>query len=304
MTDIASLRSRFGIPRVLDFDNQNGLTFLHVNAPAARATVCLQGAHLTSWQPVGQDPVLFLSRRSELAPGRPIRGGVPIIFPWYGGDPKPDRLSVRPGPSHGFARIQEWTLMSAKLESGGLALELTLGPTETSRSMGFDNFLLELRVRMGTTLSMELTVTNRADSPLIFEEGFHNYFNVEDVHEASVSGLEALGYVDKTDQRLPKPATEAPITFHGPVDRLFVDTAAACTIRSGTQRRDIRLVKQNSRTTAVWNPARSLPDLGEWDWHEMVCVETLNAGPDARTLGPGESFTMGQTISVERWKQP
>ena len=80
--DVAQLTEHFALPGVLAFhQTPGGLVYAAVTTPHASATVYLQGAHLTHWQPAGHQPVLFLSRRSELAPGRPIRGGVPIAFP-------------------------------------------------------------------------------------------------------------------------------------------------------------------------------------------------------------------------------
>ena len=297
--DIDQLRTRFEIPGVLTFDEQNGMSRLHVNTPQASGLMYLQGAHIAHWQPSAQDPVLFLSRQSAFEPGKPIRGGIPIIFPWFGADSK-DRFNGRPGPSHGYARLEEWTLQSAQRNARGLGLKLTLGPTGMSRSMQFDHFLLTLDVAIGETLSMALTVANPGNTPISFEEAFHNYFYVMDVHETAVSGLEGTSYMDKTDKMQQKPASDARITFNGPVDRVYLDTTAPLTIHDGTQRREIRIVKTHSRNTVVWNPGKALPDLGEWDWHEMVCVETANVATNAVTIGPGESFTMSQIISVQR----
>jgi glucose-6-phosphate 1-epimerase len=98
-----------------------------------------------------------------------------------------------------------------------------------------------------------------------------------------------------------KPAAGMPIRFTGPTDRVYLDAAGPSVIHDGTQRRDIRIVKMHSRNTVVWNPGKALPDLGEWDWHEMVCVETAEVGVNARTLARGEVFTMGQRISVDAW---
>jgi D-hexose-6-phosphate mutarotase len=63
----------------------------------------LQGAHLTAWQP----PVLFTSPNSAFAPGRAIRGGIPIIFPWFGAN-----RHAPAAPQHGFARATTWRLDS------------------------------------------------------------------------------------------------------------------------------------------------------------------------------------------------
>ena len=52
-----------------------------------------------------------MSAKSHFAPGQPIRGGVPICFPWFGN---------RDGePSHGFARITEWQLVKTSAAPDG-----------------------------------------------------------------------------------------------------------------------------------------------------------------------------------------
>ena len=299
----AQLNQRFGINGVALFDDDRGLTRLRITSKAASATIYLQGAHLTAWQPVGAQPVIFLSRASDFTPGKPLRGGVPVVFPWFASDSKPDRIDGHPGPSHGFARLQEWTVDAVKQSSATVAVRLTLGSTAMSQSMGFDRFLLTMDISIGAELRLQLTVHNTADTPLRFEEAFHAYFQVVDVHEASVSGLEPTPYIDKTDHMTIKPAAGTPITFTGPVDRVYKDTAAPCIIRDGAQSRNIHVIKNNSMSTVVWNPGKTLPDLGEWDWHEMLCVETANVDTNARTLKTGESWQMGLTVQVEGWKR-
>lgn len=299
--DISELRRRFAIPGVLSFEEDRGLIRLQVSMPQAHGTMYLQGAHLTDWKPACQDAVLFLSRTSQFAPGKAIRGGIPIAFPWFATDSKRDRVDGHPGPSHGFARLQDWELESAQRSEQGVHLKLTLGPTHMSRSMGYDAFLLRLEAEIGQTLSMRMTVRNTGLAPLSFEEAFHTYFRVVDVHEAKVTGLEQKSYIDKIDQFKEKPPAGVPLILTGPTDRVYLNVETPSTIHDGTQRRDIRIVKENSRNTVVWNPGKAVDQIDEWDWHEMLCVETVNAGANAHTLAPGQEFTMGQTISVQKW---
>ena len=97
--DIAHLNEHFGIPGVLAFHaTVSGLIYAGITSPLATATVYLQGAHVTAWQPKGQQPAIFVSRKSDFLPGKPIRGGVPIAFPWFAA-----RHDGKTGPSHGFA---------------------------------------------------------------------------------------------------------------------------------------------------------------------------------------------------------
>ena len=299
--DLRELKQRFDMPGVLAIDEDRGLTRIRITSPAARATLYLQGAHVTEWQPTGAEPVIFLSRQSEFGPGKAIRGGIPIVFPWFAGDRKLDRVNGQPGPSHGFARIQDWTLESATRHGDDIALRLALGPTAMSRSMGFDHFLLTLDAVFGAAFRLTFTVKNLAGAPLSFEEALHAYFRVVDVHEATVLGLEPTSYLDKTDGGALKPPSRKPIEFMGTVDRVYLDTSAACTIHDGAQRRDIHIEKVNSQNTVVFTPYHTMPDLGEWDWHEMVCVETANVGNHGPVLAPGASGSMGVHVTVTPW---
>ena len=80
----------------------------------------LQGAHLTAWQPPGERPVLFTSPNSAFAPDRAIRGGIPIIFPWFGAN-----RHAPAAPQHGFARTARWRLDGVDT-TGRESLTLTL----------------------------------------------------------------------------------------------------------------------------------------------------------------------------------
>ena len=249
--------------------------------------IYLQGAHLTAWQPVGFEPAILLSHKSDFLPGKPIRGGIPIVFPWFATDHKKDRIDSHPGPSHGFARIQDWSLERANRTAGGMALTFTQGPTTVSRSMGYDHFKLSLEFQIGRELKLAMTVTNAGDKPLNFEQAFHTYYEVADIHETSVSGLEPTSFIDKTDELKVKPAAHEPIRFAKPTDRVYNNTTASCVIDDKAGGRRITVAKSGSKSTIVWNPFAEMADLGPWDWHEYVAVETGNVGEDAITLAPG-----------------
>ncbi len=296
--DLSSLNDHFAIPGVLRFQEANGLVRAEITTPEATATVYLQGAHITHWQPAAQAPVLFLSRKSDLLPGKPIRGGVPIAFPWFANDRNPTRYQGKPGPSHGFARVQPWTVAFAALAGADLHLTLTLGPTPMSRDMGFGQFRLAYQITVGRSLSLQLTVANDADAPLVFEEALHTYFAVADIHEVSLTGLEPTTFIDKTDGMRQKPSSHAPLTFTGPTDRVYPDTSATCVIHDHLARRSVTNTKTNSNTTVVFNPWREMPDLGPDEWHELLCVETVNAGKNAITLAPKSAHTMQAKITV------
>ncbi|WP_260735956.1 D-hexose-6-phosphate mutarotase [Tunturiibacter lichenicola] len=296
--DLAQLNEHFGLPGVLAFDaTASGLIKAEITTPQAKATVYLQGAHLTAWEPAGQQPVIFTSRKTELAPGKAIRGGIPVCFPWFAA-----RHDGKTGPSHGFGRIQDWTLAFAALAGNDIHLTFTLGPTEMSRGLGFDHFRLAYQLIIGQTLTMQLTVANDGAPPLLFEEALHTYYKVADVHEITVAGLEGVTYLDKNDLLQAKKQDGA-ISITAPTDRVYLNTTATCVIHDTMSKRRIHVAKTNSNTTVVWNPwesgAKKLADMDPSEWHEFVAVETVNAAEDTITLAPGASHTMQAHISVE-----
>jgi glucose-6-phosphate 1-epimerase len=299
--DLSQLNEHFSLPGVLAFHaTASGLIYAGITTQHASATVYLQGAHLAAWQPKGQQPAIFVSRKSEFVPGKPIRGGVPIAFPWFAA-----RHDGKTGPSHGFARIQDWTLAFAALAGDDLHLTFTLGPTEMSRSLGYDNFRLAYQLIIGRSLTMQLTVANDAAEPLAFEEALHTYYAVEDVHEVSVSGLEGVTYLDKNDNLQAKQQHGA-ITITEPTDRVYLNTSSTCILHDIAGKRRVTVAKTGSNTTVVWNPwesgALKLPDLDPTEWHEFVAVETVNAAANAITLAPGARHVIQANISVEEVK--
>jgi glucose-6-phosphate 1-epimerase len=298
MMDINQLNEHFGLPGVLAFHaTESGLVRADITTPHATATVYLQGAHLTAWQPAGHQPAIFTSRKTDLAPGKAIRGGVPIAFPWFA-----TRHDGKTGPSHGFARIQDWTLAFAALAGDDLHLTFTLGSNDLSRSLGYDHFRLAYQLTIGHTLTMQLTVANDADTPLLFEEALHTYYSVTDVHEIAITGLDGISYLDKVDD-LKKKLQHGDITVTGPTDRVYLDTTGTCTLKDHAGKRRVAVAKSGSNTTVVWNPwesgAAKLADMDPTEWHEFVAIETVNAAVDAITLAPGATHTMQAQVSIE-----
>jgi glucose-6-phosphate 1-epimerase len=300
--NVTELAEYFAMPGVLAFhETPSGLGYIEVTTPHAKATVYLQGAHLTHWQPSGEgaaaQPIIFLSRKSDLTPGKAIRGGVPIIFPWFG-----PRHDGKPGPSHGFARIQDWDLAFAALAGDDLHLTLTLSPTELSRTLGYDHFKLVYQLTIGCSLTMQLTVANHSNAPLLFEEALHTYYSVADIDEVTLTGLEGTTYLDKTDNMQAK-VQHGAVTITGPTDRVYLDTASACLLHDTAGKRSITIVKTNSNTTVVWNPwesgAQKLPDMDPTEWHEFIAVETVNADVNSITLASGETHSMKAHITIE-----
>ncbi|HWC96356.1 MAG TPA: D-hexose-6-phosphate mutarotase [Candidatus Sulfopaludibacter sp.] len=270
-------------------DGPGGLRRIVIDTPLAEGTIYLHGAHVTAWTPRGQRPVLFTSSRSLFEKDKPIRGGVPIVFPWFG-----PRSDGRPGPIHGFARISPWTVESYEVRSDGAA-EIRLALSAGSVKLAF-------RVVMGASLEMELTVRNEGAAEVRFEEALHTYFAVADIRQVSVTGLEATTCIDKTDG-FQRKVSDAPIRFTKETDQVHLNTTAPCEIHDPAWDRVIVVDKAGSQTTVVWNPwiekTRTLADMAPDDWQSMVCVESANAMENGVTLAAGGVHVMRTAIHLK-----
>lgn len=270
---------------------------MRVTGRSGEAEVYLHGAHVTSWNPVGQDPVLWMSRASQFNSDAPLRGGVPVCFPWFGahaGDPQ--------APAHGFARLAEWSLFEAREVGDDVTLVFRLTDSDQTRASAWPHrFEATYTVTVGARLVLELQVTNLDAEAVTYEEALHTYVGVTDVHEVRVTGMEGTAYLDGLGG--PEPAREeCPVRFTGETDRIYLDTRATTTIEDGAGGRAVTIRKAGSDTTVVWNPwidkAAAMGDFGDDEWTGMVCVETCNVRDAAVRLAPGVSHTMTATLDV------
>jgi glucose-6-phosphate 1-epimerase len=322
MADVTELQNKFAIPGVLAFEKTaSGLVAVHVTAPAAEATIYLQGAHVTHWKPAGGAPAIFLSQRAEFTPGKPIRGGVPIIFPWFS-----ERHDGKTGPQHGFARISEWDLAFAAMAGDELHLAFTLAPNELSRSLGYDHFKLGYRVSIGHKLTLELGVQNDSGNggargggpasataksdqaadgaPLVFEQALHTYYAVADARQVSIDGLSGTTYIDKVDEMKRKVQAAGPLKFDGRIDRPYLNTTATCVLHDPAGERKIIVAKSGSNSTVIWNPWKeftaNMADMEPDAWLHMTAIETANVADNTVTLQAGETHTLRVDISIEK----
>lgn len=269
-------------------EGNGGLPKVLVDTEWSTAEVYLHGAHVTGFQKKGEEPLLFMSAESEFNAKMPIRGGIPVIFPWFGG---------REGlPAHGFARTVGWDLKETSLTSEKhVRLRFSLPAIRL--------FEVDYFVTVAETLSLALVVTNAAKHAATFETCLHTYFSISSIDAISITGLKDTGYLDKVkDAR--ELETGAEIRIASEVDRVFSDASGPVEILDPGFGRKIRVTKSGSDSTVVWNPwidkSKAMPDFGADEYQRMVCVESGNVGTNQLTLPAGTRATMLVTLGSER----
>jgi len=284
--------------RVTFLDGQGELPMLEISTPWSLAEVYLHGAHVTRFKKKEEPPLLFLSHCSRFAAGEPIRGGVPVIFPWFG-----PREGLR---QHGFARVLTWELKEfAPAADGSVSVRFRL--PDCPEASAFPPFTADYIVTVNQALTLQLIVTNRStDAELTFENCLHSYFEVGDVTAISIRGLQGLTYLDTVGGAVEKTETGEVVRIASEVDRVYRNSTGPIEIVDPRLGRTIRVEKRGSASTVVWNPwiakSRQMPDFGDEEYEQMICVESGNVASNSITLPPGGSSTLMVKLSSETLK--
>lgn len=139
------------------------VTLTHPSGSTAEAA--LFGDHVMSFR-AAMDPkldILFMSKKSYMDGVQPIRGGIPVVFPNFGG---------RKGfPNHGFACTITWTFGSY-VESTGKDIPsvatFTMASSSVTREIWPVEFKLEYEVKLcanqlKTALHVQNTFTEKIE---------------------------------------------------------------------------------------------------------------------------------------------
>jgi D-hexose-6-phosphate mutarotase len=237
-----------------------------------------------------------MSAASEFAAGRPLRGGVPLCFPWFG--PHPADPSA---PAHGFARLADWQLTAAREEGEDVVLLFRLSDSAETRSSAWPHrFEATYTVTVGARLGLALQVRNLDTGPVTVAEAFHTYLAVPDIHAVEITGFEGVEFIDRLAGPEQQAAEPDPVTVSGETDRIYLGTSADSRVSDGFGR-TVTISTEGSASRVLWNPwiakAAAMPDFGNAEWTGMLCVETANVGSDAIVLAPRESHTMSAVIT-------
>lgn len=274
---------------------ESGLVRLSIENQAARAELYTQGAHLTAYQPSGQPPLLWVSSAETYQPGRAIRGGIPICWPWFGDHPNEPNA-----PAHGLARtrVWDWQLLAESDRRTDLRLWLETDASDP----GFPyQARAELLVSVGDSLILALTTHNLSHQPFQLSQALHSYLPISDLRKAAIAGLDGQFYHDKlTGQSATWPTG---LRFEREVDRIVLDRGEPIRLNRGDGH-ITRIKRQGSRSIVVWNPwidkSKTLSNFNANDYQQMLCLEAANAAEDARLLKAGHSHTLICEISSEQ----
>jgi glucose-6-phosphate 1-epimerase len=290
-------------------------TLLLKHSSGSKAEIYLFGATVTSFY-AAKEPehnILFLSNKAALDGSKPIRGGIPLVFPIFGSAPG--------FPNHGFARTSlDWkpTLIEqvqGDAESPTIA-KFTLCSSDTTNAMWPHDFELEYEVKLyANSLLTALHVRNTGTESIAFQALLHTYLKIDDVRNegALVEGLQGVEFHDKLTS-LKQKDTRSAISFNKETDSVYANAPSTISvkIRGADKTRTVVIEKSafldsdtvngvQSSDAVVWNPwiekSKSMSDFGDEEYINMLCVEPGRVS-EKQNLAAGKKYTLQQIIKA------
>jgi glucose-6-phosphate 1-epimerase len=272
----------------------NGFQYLVIRNKSAEAKIALQGAHLFHFQKHGDEPLLWVSKKSHFTNGKAIRGGIPICWPWFGKHKTDANL-----PQHGFARTTLWEYVATK-EKDDSSTEITLRLPNTPNNAVLWPYKAELtlRITIGSILQLDLITRNCGRQAFTISSALHSYFTVSTINDVTVKGLDNTPFLDTLTMK--HDVQNGNIRIHQETDRVYQNVLHPITLHD--RKRVISIRSMGSKSAVLWNPwiekSQLMTDLNNNGYQKMLCIETANALEDEHTLAPGTTHTLSTSIST------
>jgi len=297
--DLNLIEKKYGIVDKIKFRLGRGnFPIAGISSQNATAIISLYGAHILSYKPKGLQDILWISEMSAFDDGKPIRGGIPICFPWFG-----SHVSDPQKPLHGFARISNWDVTrTGILKNGDVQLQLTLQDSPQTTKLWPYSFQNDLTITVGNSLSISLSCQNTGKAIFTYADALHTYFSVSDIDNVRLHGFKGYKYYDGLENGAIKTQTEEVLVIQKEESRRYFEFTDDCIIEDLGFSRKIHIKKYGSKVTLIWNPwaetTKKIPDIPDDGYRKMLCVESVNSNNDQIVLRPGEHHILSTIIKI------
>ena len=294
---LSHYRQQFSAEGV-SFAMRENIMMIDVENEFASALITTHGGCVLSFTPKNGQDLLWVSPTALYNGQKPVRGGVPVCWPWFGAN-----TQYASAPAHGFVRNAVWHLDHvAKLDSGVTEIVLTFDSNAETLAIWPHSFHLALKIEVGKKLTMSLITTNLNDYDIQITEAFHTYFNVADARNLVIRGLEGSTHLDKLSNAPAERQMET-LTLKPPMDSVYLNQTGDIAIEDAGNQRRIMIEKLHADSAVVWNPGpetvKGFADLPDDLWPEFVCVEAGNIFDNAVVIASGDKHTMSMMLSSQ-----
>jgi len=289
--------------KLIQLDQLDAIKIAH---PRFNATLLLQGAQLVEFCPQGNqfNNILWLSPSAQYKQGSPIRGGIPICWPWFGNINKnPDAIQKQisqktSASAHGFARSLPWKIKSIHEDCHFVEVVLSLVSDSSTKELWPFDFELEAKFKFSDKMQLTLATINTGPQSFRISQALHTYLPTQDIKQSYIHNTHASNYIDALDN-WDKKQQVGKIHFSAETDRLYFFANSNYSLRLETPNQSLLINNKHSQSAVIWNPwiekSKHLSQFSPLDFEKMLCIETANVLTDTKTIGPSEQAE----ISVE-----
>ncbi|OWB55291.1 hypothetical protein B5S28_g1162 [[Candida] boidinii] len=260
------------------------------------------GATVISWQIEGAEQ-LWLSSAAKLDGSKPVRGGIPLVFPVFGKSNEPGFSDL---PQHGFARNSTWEFLGQTKENPP-TIQFGLGPELANKDVyskwdnGDNDFTLLLTIELkDDSLTTTIEVENTDSKSWKFNWLFHTYLQVSDIDDTLVNNLPGQTCYDQLLKETYEEKAPA-VDFSQETDRIYKKVPEDKLLQIIELGKVVHNVeRKNLPDVVVWNPwiekSKGMSDFEpKSGYQKMLCIEPGYVH-ELKTLAPGESFKASQII--------
>ena len=284
------------------------LDAIKIEHPLFSATLLLQGAQLIEFTPCdAEHSLLWLSDTVEYKQGKPLRGGIPICWPWFGNlDKNPTQIQQHikgPASAHGFARSMPWQVHTINESCHHVDIILQLNSSPHSMEIWPFEFNVQARFVFARTLTVELTTTNTGTKTFAISQALHTYFPTADITKTYIHNAQNSSYIDALDNWKEK-KQEGRIGFSEETDRLyfFESDESGYELRIESPNQQLILKNSQSKSAVIWNPwiekSKRLSQFSPQDYQHMYCIETANVLSDHKVIIPNQQQRLTFELSL------
>lgn len=215
---VEELNKRVGVDGRIEFRADTyGEPIVRMSSTAGYCDVRLRGAHIHNCVfTADKHPLLFSPSKGyeEKPAGRTfLHGGVPLLWPWFGGVGAPKDPSWRKrlrkwgfpvkaeAPFHATSRYSLFTVRSVDTKDPAVT-KVTLGLRQCPEVAEYTEgeFDLEYTITLANLkLTLSLKTTNLGDAPFTYREGYHPYYAVSDCFDVTLDGFDGCPYESTRD---------------------------------------------------------------------------------------------------------
>jgi len=287
------LENEFG--RIEQYELSKGLQALRFIHQKGQGSISLYGGQVLSWQPSGQQKVFWLSNTSQYSSGKAIRGGVPLCWPWFGGEVKLTNGELNQLSNNVFARKKLCDIADIEVSASSVKITLVL-TGENSSPYWLPAFELKQTLLFDESFHQTLTMTNQSNKTVEYTGALHSYFCVGNPQKTDIPMLNDVLYDDKVNSCNKQKSVLK--NCMGPIDRIYHNNDSMFIIDHEWQRK-IEVTSQGCENWVLWNPgkdAKNMADVHTGGESEFVCLEAANT--NWQPIGSQSSISIGQTVKL------